>query len=126
MRPIVKRDSYARFDAEGLVEIGCMDCSVPMVRRHWTGDPPRARMIRTRHFHQQDVVLENGSTATIFRCESCSAKPLNLADVSRQIRLAWVEELTATGASVSERARLLREIGPTVVKGVKVNARPHT
>jgi len=117
-----------RFDGAGLAEVGCMDCGCVMRRRvfkkvaivdaqknllgYQTDEQGNTvvvpHLVRTRQYHEQKVLLNDGSFARIFRCQACSQKPLDHEKLSRQLKLAWMEEMSAHGKSLTQRKAALK------------------
>jgi len=115
-----------------------MDCGVPMKRRvlrkqaivdekknllGYVTDEAGNRvvvpiLVRTRHFHEQKVSTGSNSFARIFRCKECSSVPVDKDKLTRQIKLAWVEEMTFAGKSLSDKKRHLKANERMAVRGI--------
>lgn len=88
-----------------------MDCGVVMKRRILKQTPAGfaiPKLVRTRAYHEQLVAVGAASFARIFRCEPCCQKPLDAERVTRQIRLAWMQEMAVAGKSLTQRKVALK------------------
>lgn len=91
-----------------------------MRRRIWKEVSPgkvTARMVRTPDHAEQKVDMNDGSFARIYRCKACSRLPLKLDKLTRQIKLAWMEEMTACGKTLTQRKETLDKLDHLKVKG---------
>lgn len=61
------------------------------------------RMVRTRHYAEQPVALSDGSAAIVFRCRDCQKTPVDQKKLMRQIKLAWVEEMTVADRGMKDK-----------------------
>lgn len=60
-------------------------------------------MLRTAEYAEQQVTLSDGSSSVVFRCKGCQEKPVDGVKLARQIKLAWVEEMTAAQKTLKEK-----------------------
>jgi hypothetical protein len=134
--PTDKR-SYVAFDAAGLAEVRCMDCACVMKRRvlkkiavvdaqknflgYQTDQDGNAlvvpHLVRTPKYHEQHIALSDGSFARIFRCVDCCQVPLDHDKLTRQIKLAWMEEMTACEKTLAQRKHVLKSCEHIKVTG---------
>jgi len=96
---------YLDFDDNGLKEVRCMICNVPVkVRREVNGKI----ILRTlSHFRRIPLALEeNGkphSVMNILGCATCADKPINYDDVLSTTRFGWNKEQKHTKKPKKER-----------------------
>lgn len=79
-------------------------------------------LIRTPLYHEQEVQLVD-SFARLFRCVECCKRPLDAEKVTRQIKLAWIEEMTAAQRSLTDKKDVLKQHADLQVTGVLEHGR---
>lgn len=61
------------------------------------------RMVRTPEYAEQQVTLSDGSSAIVFRCKNCQQTPIESKKLARQIKLAWIEEMSVAEKSMKDK-----------------------